>query len=54
MPLYSMSRAHAFDEVSKAEERGERVVFVVPDGATLIVVTAPAVKAPNWGLETRA
>jgi hypothetical protein len=54
MPLYSMSRTHASQEVEKAEERGERVVFVVPDGATLIVVTAAAPKAPNWGLETRA
>lgn len=39
MPMYSMSRAHAHDEIDKLEKQGEEVVIVVPDGASLLVFT---------------
>lgn len=51
MPCYSISRAHLNKEVERIEATGERVTSVVPDGATIIVVT---VKANEWrGYETR-
>lgn len=49
MPVYSVSRAHLHDEILKIEARGEIVVWVVPDGAALIVLTA----ARHTGVETR-
>ncbi len=39
MPMYSMSRAHAREEVDKLEKQGEEVVAAFPDGATFLVFT---------------
>jgi hypothetical protein len=39
MPLYSISRAHAREEIDKLEQKGEEVTAIAPDGATLLVTT---------------
>lgn len=49
MPLYQLSRAHAHEEIERLEGKGERVTFVAPDGAQIIVVTE---RLRPWGLQT--
>lgn len=54
MPCYSIARGQISAEIDKIEQRGERVVQVVPDGAVFLVFTTAVERAVAGAYERRS